>query len=278
VASEPEALIVGGKRIVVTRITQDLDKLPWRQLGVDVVMESTGKFRDRESNVHHLKAGAKKVIVSAPGKDLDATFVMGVNADTYDPERHEIVSNASCTTNCLAPVAKVLNDTFGIRRGLMTTCHSYTMDQRLLDGSHKDLRRARAAALSMVPTSTGAARAVTQVIPALKGRLDGLAIRVPTPTVSVVDLVGELERKTSAEGVNAGLKAASEGPLKGILGYSELPLVSIDYTSSTFSAIVDAQLTNVIEGSLAKVLAWYDNEFGFATRMIELARMMIERL
>ena len=275
VESEPEALVVGGKRIAVTRITEDLATLPWKALGIDVVMESTGKFRDRESNQAHLRAGAKKVIVSAPGKGLDATFVMGVNHQSYDPERHDIVSNASCTTNCLAPVAKVLHDSFGIRHGLMTTTHSYTMDQRLLDGSHKDLRRARAAALSMVPTTTGAAIAVTQVIPALKGRLDGLAIRVPTPNVSVIDLVAELERDTSREEVNAALKAASEDGLRGIMAYSELPLVSIDYTSSPYSSIVDAQLTSVLDKRLCKVLSWYDNEFGFSTRMVELARYMI---
>jgi glyceraldehyde 3-phosphate dehydrogenase len=278
VASEPDALIAGGRRIAVTRITENLEELPWRQMGVDVVMESTGKFRDRQSNLHHLKAGAKKVIVSAPGKGLDATFVMGVNSDTYDPARHHIVSNASCTTNCLAPVAKVLHESFGIRHALMTTIHSYTMDQRLLDGSHKDLRRGRAACESMVPTSTGAAIAVTQVIPALQGKLDGLAIRVPTPNVSIVDLVAELERDTSAEEVNAALKAASENGLRGIMAYSEMPLVSIDYTSNPHSSIVDGQLTHVIDARMAKVLAWYDNEFGFATRMLELARLMIERL
>jgi glyceraldehyde 3-phosphate dehydrogenase len=278
VEGEPDALIVGGKRVAVTRITEDLAKLPWKQLGVDVVMESTGKFRDRESNLHHLKAGAKKVIVSAPGKGLDATFVMGVNHQTYDPERHDIVSNASCTTNCLAPVAKVVHENFGIRHGLMTTTHSYTMDQRLLDGSHKDLRRARAAALSMVPTSTGAAIAVTQVIPALKGRLNGLAIRVPTPNVSLIDLVCELERDTSKEEINAKLKAAAEDGLRGIMAYSELPLVSVDYTSSPYSSIVDAQLTSVIGKRMCKVLAWYDNEYGFAMRMVELARLMIEKL
>ncbi len=278
VEAEPDALIVGGKRIAVTRVTENLAELPWKGLGIDVVMESTGRFRDRESNMQHLRAGARKVIVSAPGKGLDATFVMGVNTDTYDPRRHDIVSNASCTTNCLAPVAKVLHDSFTIRHGLMTTVHSYTMDQRLLDGSHKDLRRARAACESMVPTSTGAAIAVTQVIPALKGRLDGLAIRVPTPNVSIVDLVAELERDASAEEVNAALKTAAEGPLKGVMAYSDKPLVSVDYTSNPHSSIVDAQLTTVIDRRMAKVLAWYDNEFGFATRMVELARLMIERL
>jgi len=278
VVAEADALIVGGKRVAVTRITDNLAELPWKELGVDIVMESTGKFRDRESNVAHLQAGAKKVIVSAPGKGLDATFVLGVNEKSYDPERHDIVSNASCTTNCLAPVVKVLHDSFGIRRGLMTTTHSYTMDQRLLDGSHKDLRRARAAAMSMVPTSTGAAIAVTQVIPELKGRLDGLAIRVPTPNVSIIDLVCELERDTSAEEINAQLKAASEAPLKGILAYSEMPLVSVDYTSSRYSSIVDGLLTRVLGGRMAKVLAWYDNEFGFATRMVELAQLMKEKM
>jgi glyceraldehyde 3-phosphate dehydrogenase len=277
VVAEPDALIIGGHKVAVTRITEDLAQLPWGKLGVDVVMESTGKFRDRESNVAHLKAGAKKVIVSAPGKGLDATFVMGVNTNTYDPARHDVVSNASCTTNCLAPVAKVLQDSFGIRHALMTTVHSYTMDQRLLDGSHKDLRRARAACASMVPTSTGAAVAVGLVIPELKGKLDGLAIRVPTPNVSIVDLTAELEHKTTAQEINAAFKAASENHLRGILAYSDLPLVSVDYTSSPFSAIVDAQLTHVIDGRMAKVLAWYDNEFGFSTRMIELARLMIEQ-
>lgn len=274
VDAKADALIVNGREIAITGITDDLSRLPWRDLGVDIVFESTGKFRDKEANQKHLQAGARKVIIGAPGKNVDATIVMGVNEETYQPENHHIVSNASCTTNCLAPVAKVLHDAFGIEHGLMTTVHSYTMDQRILDGSHKDLRRARAAALSIVPTTTGAAVAVTKVIPVLQGKLDGLSVRVPTPNVSLVDLVAEMSREVQKEDINGALKAAASGKLKGILAYSTEPLVSVDYASSPYSAIVDAPLTNVIQGRMAKVIAWYDNESGFSYRMVDLALYM----
>ena len=273
-----EAIVINGKEIKVTKVAGKLSELPWKELGVDIVMETTGKFLDRESTSQHLVAGAKKVIIGAPGKGVDATLVYGVNESSYDPSKHHVVSNASCTTNCLAPVAKVLHENFGIVKGLMTTIHSYTMDQRLLDGSHKDLRRARAAALSMIPTTTGAAVAVTQVIPELKGKLDGLAIRVPTPNVSLVDLVADLSRNVTVEEVNGALKKASEGNLKGILSYCDEELVSVDFTSSTFSSIVDAPITSVIGGNMVKVLAWYDNESGFSTRMVDLAAFMGEKL
>ena len=268
-----ETMIINGQGAQVTRIL-DPDKLPWKELGVDIVLEATGAFRDRASAEAHLRAGAKKVILSAPGKQIDATFVYGVNHLTYDPAQHQVVSNASCTTNCLAPVVKVLHDNFGIDKGLMTTIHSYTMDQRLLDGSHSDLRRARAAALSMIPTSTGAARAVTLVIPELKGRLDGLSIRVPTPNVSLTDFVATVNRATSSEEVNQAFAAAQEGALKGVLYLSTLPLVSIDFNGSSYSSVVDAELTNVAGGNLIKVMAWYDNEMGFSHRMLDLAVYM----
>ncbi|MEW6327841.1 MAG: type I glyceraldehyde-3-phosphate dehydrogenase [Thermodesulfobacteriota bacterium] len=271
VEAKAHALIVNGKEVAITGITDDLSRLPWRDLGVDIVFESTGKFRDMESNLKHLQAGAQKVIISAPGKNVDATIVMGVNEDKYQPDKHHIISNASCTTNCLAPVAKVLHDAFGIERGLMTTVHSYTMDQRILDGSHKDLRRARAAGMSIVPTTTGAAVAVTKVIPELEGKLDGLSVRVPTPDVSLVDLVAEMSREVKKEDINNAFKETAQGKLKGILAYSTEPLVSVDYASSPYSAIVDAPLTNVIGGRMAKVIAWYDNESGFSYRMVDLA-------
>jgi len=278
VAIEEDALVVNGKRIKVTNVTTNLTDLPWAKLGVDIVLESTGEFRKKEEVLGHLTAGAKKVILSAPGKGVDGTFVMGVNEDTYDPGKHHIISNASCTTNCLAPVAKVIHDEFTIIRGLMTTVHSYTMDQRLLNGSHKDLRRARAAAMSIVPTSTGAAIAVTEVIPALKGKLDGLALRVPTSNVSLVDLTAEVGRPVTVGEVNGALKTASEGKLKDIMAFSEEELVSIDFTSSSYSAIVDAPLTKVIEGNFIKVFAWYDNESGYACRMRDLALYIGKRL
>jgi glyceraldehyde 3-phosphate dehydrogenase len=277
VAAKEDLLIINGREVHVSRVLTP-DELPWEELGVQVVLESTGVFRDRASNEGHLRAGAKKVVIGAPGKQIDATFVYGVNHKLYDPARHHIVSNASCTTNCLAPLVKVLHGNFGIEYGLMTTVHSYTMDQRLLDGSHSDLRRARAAALSMVPTSTGAARAVTQVIPELKGRLDGLSIRVPTPNVSLVDFVATVSRATSREEVNAALSAAAEGELKGILSVSSLPLVSIDFNGSSYSSVVDAELTNVMGGTLVKVMSWYDNEMGFSHRMVDLAVYIGERL
>jgi glyceraldehyde 3-phosphate dehydrogenase len=272
-----ESLIINGREAKVTRILEP-DKLPWGQLGVDIVLEATGAFRDRESAAGHLRAGAKKVILSAPGKQIDATFVYGVNHLTFDPAKHTVVSNASCTTNCLAPLVKVLHDNFGIDKGLMTTVHSYTMDQRLLDGSHSDLRRGRAAALSMVPTSTGAARAVTLVIPELKGRLDGLSIRVPTPNVSLVDFVATVNKVTTKEEVNQAFAAAQEGALKGVLHLCTQALVSIDFNGSAYSSIVDAELTNVIGGNLVKVMAWYDNEMGFSNRMLDLAAYMGQHL
>ena len=277
-ATRDDTLYLNGKEVRITRILQP-QNLPWGELGVEVVLESTGAFRDRASNEGHLAAGAKKVVLSAPGKKIDATFVCGVNLHTYDPKQHHIISNASCTTNCLAPVVKVLHDNFGIHQGFMTTVHSYTMDQRLLDGSHEDLRRARAAALSMVPTSTGAVKAVTEVIPELKGRLDGLSVRVPTPNVSLTDFVATVERSATKEEVNQALVAASqEGPLQGILAVCAEPLVSIDFNGSTYSATVDLELTNVLGGNLVKVMAWYDNEMGFSQRMLDLAAYIGQRL
>ena len=267
---EEDALIVNGKRIAISRGIEEISDLPWGKMGVDIVLEVSGQFRDRESCAGHLTAGAKKVILGAPGKGVDVMLVMGVNEESYDPEKHHVISNASCTTNCLTPVVKIIHQEFGIKCGLMTTIHSYTMDQRLLDGSHKDLRRARAASMSMIPTTSGAARAVGEVMPELAGRMDGLAIRVPTPNVSLVDLTCELEKETTAEEVNAALKAASENSLKGILQYIDIPLVSIDYTSSPYSAILDAPLTNMIDGKMLKVMVWYDNESGFSNRMVDL--------
>ncbi len=263
---------VAGQHIEVTSI-KDPAKLPWQLLGVDVVAECTGLFRDRESAAKHLTAGARKVIISAPAADADATIVMGVNHNRYDPRKHHIVSNASCTTNCLSPVAKVLHETFGIQNGLMTTIHSYTGDQRLLDFPHKDLRRARAAGLSMIPTSTGAAKAVALVLPDLNGKLNGLAIRVPTPNVSIVDFVATLSETVTVSDVNAALKEASRGELKGIMGYSELPLVSSDYNGCPLSSVVDGP-TTYVAGKMVKVLAWYDNETGYSNRMVDLAAMM----
>ena len=278
VEGREEKLYLNGKEVHITRILEP-QRLPWGEMGVQVVLESTGAFRDRASNEGHLAAGAKKVVLSAPGKKIDATFVYGVNHLDYDPRSHLIVSNASCTTNCLAPVVKVLHDNFRIQHGLMTTVHSYTMDQRLLDGSHQDLRRARAAALSMVPTSTGAAKSVTEVIPELKRRLDGLSVRVPTPNVSLIDFVATVEQSTTIEEVNQALTAAAqEGPLQGVLAVCAEPLVSIDFNGSTYSSTVDLELTNVLGGNLVKVMAWYDNEMGFSQRMLDLAAFIGERL
>ncbi|HHW99268.1 MAG TPA: type I glyceraldehyde-3-phosphate dehydrogenase [Firmicutes bacterium] len=263
-------LVVNGKKIPVTKGSSPAD-IPWGDLGVDVVMESTGKFRDAESVSGHLKNGAKKVLIAAPAKGEDITIVMGVNHDQYDPAKHHIISNASCTTNCLAPVAKVLNDRFGIVSGLMTTIHAYTNDQRILDGSHKDLRRARAAAVSMIPTTTGAAKAVGLVLPELAGKLNGFAVRVPTPVVSMVDLVAEFDKAVSAEEVNEALREAAAGPMKGILSVCEEPLVSVDYVQNPHSSIVDAPLTMVVGDRLVKVVAWYDNEWGYSERLVDLA-------
>ena len=271
VKADEDGIIVNGKKIKVLGTTANPSDLPWKALGIDILVESTGKFTKREDLTGHLTAGARKVLLAAPGKGMDGTFVMGVNEDTYDPAKHHIVSNASCTTNCLAPVAKVLHDNFTIVKGLMTTVHSYTMDQRLLDGSHKDLRRARAAAMSIVPTSTGAAAAVSEVIPDVKGKLDGLALRVPTPNVSLVDLSVELGRTVTAKEINSVLKEAAEGRLKGILQFCEEELVSVDFMSSSYSSIVDAPLTKVIGGNFCKVFSWYDNESGYACRIRDLA-------
>ena len=268
-----DVILVNGKKTQVMAV-KDPAQLPWKDLGVEIVMECTGLFREKDQASKHLEAGAKKVIISAPAKGPDITIVMGVNHQEYDASKHHIISNASCTTNCLAPVAKVLLDTFGIQRGLMTTIHAYTNDQVILDFPHKDLRRARAAALSMIPTTTGAAAAVSLVLPQLKGKLDGMAMRVPTPNVSVVDLVAELEKEASVDGVNAALKKASEGALKGILGYTEEPLVSIDFNGTGLSSVVDAPSTAVIEGRMVKVLSWYDNEMGYSARMVDVARFI----
>ncbi len=265
-----DSITVDGKEIKVLA-EKDPASLPWGDLGIDVAMESTGRFRDRESASKHLSAGAGRVIISAPAKDPDWTVVMGVNDKDYDAEKHKIISNASCTTNCLAPVAKVLLDNFGIKKGIMTTVHAYTSDQKILDLPHKDLRRARAAAVSMIPTTTGAAVATSLVIPELEGKLDGMAIRVPTPNVSLVDLVVETEKETTKDAVNSALIKASEGDLKGILACSDEPLVSIDYNGNPYSSIADLLSTNVIGGNLVKVISWYDNETGYSTRMVDLA-------
>jgi glyceraldehyde 3-phosphate dehydrogenase len=269
VSAADDTINVDGKSIKVLAET-DPSKLPWKELGVEIVLESTGRFTDKEGAGKHLSAGAGWVIISAPAKGPDATVCMGVNEEKLDPSKHKIISNASCTTNCLAPVAKVLNDEFGIEKGLMTTIHSYTNDQRILDLPHKDLRRARAAAVSMIPTTTGAAKAVGLVLPELQGKLDGMAIRVPTPNVSVVDLVADLKKESTAESVNAALKKAADGPMKGILMYTEEPVVSIDFNGNPHSSIVDAQVTKVIEGKMVKVLSWYDNEWGYSTRLRDL--------
>ena len=263
-------IVVDGDRFKVMA-EKDPAKLPWKDLGAEVVIEATGKFRDRENASKHLAAGARRVLISAPGKDPDWTVVLGVNGDDYDPEKHFIISNASCTTNCLAPVAKVLLDDFGIESGIMTTIHAYTSDQRLLDYPHKDLRRARAAAVSMIPTTTGAAKAIGDVIPELKGKLDGFAVRVPTPNVSLVDLTVVVEKDADAAAVNDAMRAAAAGPMKGIIEVSDEPLVSIDYNHTPASATVDVALTKVINKRLVKVVAWYDNEWGYSARLVDLA-------
>lgn len=273
--AESDALVVNGKRIVVHN-AQEPKSIPWKEDGVTVVAETSGHFNDRAKAAGHLEAGAKRVVVSAAVKGGDATIVMGVNESTYDPAKHFVVSNASCTTNCLAPVAKVLNDEFGIVKGLMTTVHSYTRDQMLLDGSHKDFRRARAAGMSMIPTTTGAAKAIGLVLPELNGKLNGFAVRVPTPTVSLLDLVVDLAKPAGVGEVNAALKAAAEGKMQGILGYSEEPLVSIDYKASPNSAVVDALSTMAIDGMI-KVVAWYDNEWSYALRLADLVAHVAQR-
>jgi glyceraldehyde 3-phosphate dehydrogenase (phosphorylating) len=277
VETDGNNLLIDGKKITILSQRDPL-QLPWKDLAVDIVIESTGLFSTRDKASQHLTAGAKKVLISAPGKDADLTVCKGINESSYIPEQHQIISNASCTTNCLAPVAKVLLESFGIVRGLMTTIHSYTNDQKILDLPHKDMRRARAAALSMIPTTTGAAKATALVLPELKDKLDGMAIRVPTPNVSLVDLVVETERSTSIEEVNAAFKAAADGELKGILDYSELPLVSTDFNGSSASSTVDALTTNVNGGSMVKVLAWYDNEWGYSNRVVDMVCYIADRL
>ena len=276
VDAKPDSISVDGDEFKVLSL-RDPAQLPWKELGVDVVFESTGLFTDRDAAAKHLAAGAKKVVITAPAKKPDVSVVLGVNDEQYDPAKHHIISNASCTTNCLAPLAKVLHQTFGIKKGWMTTIHSYTNDQQLLDLPHKDLRRARAAALSMIPTTTGAAVAVGEVLPELKGRLDGISIRVPTPNVSCVDLVALLERKVTAEEVNAAFKAAADGPLKGFLACSTEELVSIDFKGNPHSSIVDMPYTKVMDGDFVKILSWYDNEWGYSNRCVDLLRQIVKR-
>lgn len=273
VEAEKDAIIVKGKRIR-TLTQRDPAQLPWKDLGAYLAVESTGLFTDREKAALHLQAGAKKVLISAPAKNPDITIVIGVNDDKYDHEKHNILSNASCTTNCVAPVAKVLNDNFGLKQGLMTTAHAYTNDQRVQDLVHSDLRRARAAALNIIPTTTGAAVAATLVLPELSGRMNGISLRVPVPNVSIVDLTCVLEKNTTKEEINAAFKKAAEGELKGILEYTEEPVVSTDFNHTTYSAAFDAQSTMVLGGNFVKVLAWYDNEWGFSCRMVELIELI----
>jgi glyceraldehyde 3-phosphate dehydrogenase len=276
VEAKEDSISVDGDEFKVLS-KRDPAELPWKALGVDVVFESTGLFTERAAAAKHIAAGAKKVVITAPAKGPDVTLVLGVNDEMYDPAKHQILSNASCTTNCLAPLAKVIHQKFGIRKGWMTTIHSYTNDQNLLDLPHKDLRRARAAALSMIPTSTGAASALGEVLPELKGRMDGFAMRVPTPNVSVVDLVALLDKKTTAQEVNAALKEASTGAMKGLLQFSEEELVSIDFKGNPHSSIVDAAYTKVMDGDFVKVLSWYDNEWGYSSRCVDLLRMLVKK-
>lgn len=276
VEAKEDSIIVNGKEIKVFA-EKDPANIPWGDLGVDIVIESTGLFRSKEQAQKHIEAGAKKVIISAPAKNEDVTIVMGVNEEEYDPKEHHIISNASCTTNCLAPIAKVLLDNFGIKRGLMNTIHSYTNDQRILDLPHKDLRRARAAALNIIPTTTGAAKAVSLVIPELEGKLNGFALRVPTPTVSIVDLTCELEKSATAEQINEAFQKAAEGKMKGVLGYTEEPLVSMDLKGSDYSSIADGLSTMVIGDDFVKVISWYDNEWGYSCRVVDLAKYIAEK-
>lgn len=276
VDTKEDAIVVNGKEIKIIS-EKDPEKLSWKELGVEIVLESTGLFRKKADAEKHIKAGAKKVIISAPAKEEDITIVLGVNENQYDPRTHHVISNASCTTNCLAPFAKVIDEKFGIKKGLMTTIHSYTNDQRILDLPHSDLRRARAAAESIIPTTTGAAKAVALVLPQLKGKLNGMAMRVPTPTVSVVDLVCELNQSTTAEEINAALKEASQNELKGILGFSEEPLVSIDYRQDDRSSIIDGLSTMVMDKHMAKIVSWYDNEWGYSCRIADLIAFIIEK-
>ena len=274
---EEGALIVNGKRVVIVS-ERDPKLLPWKEMGVELVIEATGKFNDREKAAMHLEAGAKKVILTAPGKNEDITVVLGVNDELLDLTKHDVISNASCTTNCLAPVAKVLNDTFGIENGLMTTVHAYTNDQNNIDNPHKDLRRARNCASSIIPTSTGAAKALSLVLPELKGKLHGMALRVPTPNVSLVDLVVDVQKDVTVEEVNAAFIAAAEGPMKGILNFSMEPLVSSDYNTTTYSSTIDGLTTMVMGDRKVKVLAWYDNEWGYSARVVDLAKKVVKEL
>jgi len=276
VEARADSIAVDGDEFKVLSV-RDPAQLPWKDLGVDIVFESTGLFTERAGAAKHIAAGAKKVVITAPAKGPDLTIVLGVNDEKYDPQQHHIISNASCTTNCLAPLAKVIHEAFGIKKGWMTTIHSYTNDQQLLDLPHKDLRRARAAALSMIPTTTGAALAVGEVLPELKGKLDGFAMRVPTPNVSVVDLAALVDKPTSGDAVNAALKQAAEGPLKGILQFSTEELVSIDFKGNPHSSIVDAPYTKVMDGDFVKVLSWYDNEWGYSNRCVDLLRLLVKR-
>jgi glyceraldehyde 3-phosphate dehydrogenase len=276
VEAKGDALVVNGKEIKVSAIKEP-EKLPWKDLGVDVVLESTGRFTDRANADKHISAGARKVIISAPAKGEDITIVMGVNDQKYDPAKHHVLSNASCTTNCLVPVVKVVLDNWGFKHGFMTTVHSYTNDQQILDLPHKDLRRARAAALSIIPTTTGAAKATALVLPEVKGKIDGVSLRVPTPDVSIVDLTAEVEKKTTIEEVNAAFKQAAQGALKGILSVSDEPLVSVDYVGSLYSSVVDALSTNVIDGTLIHVSSWYDNEIGYSARCVDLMALVASR-
>jgi glyceraldehyde 3-phosphate dehydrogenase len=276
VSHTADAIIVDGREIKVLQVA-DPAQLPWRDLGVDIVIESTGRFTDADKARVHLEAGAKKVLISAPAKKEDVTIVLGVNDDAYDPAKHHVISNASCTTNCLAPAAKVVHDGWTIKRGLMNTIHSYTNDQRILDVAHKDPRRARAAGLNIIPTTTGAAKALALVIPDLKGKFDGFSLRVPTPTVSVVDFTAELERDASAEELNAAFRAAAAGPMKGILGVCDEPLVSSDFRGDARSSIIDAASTMSLGGNFVKVIAWYDNEWGYSCRVADLVKFMIEK-
>jgi glyceraldehyde 3-phosphate dehydrogenase len=275
VEAKQDTIAVDGDEFKVLSL-RDPAQLPWKDLGVDIVFESTGLFTDRDAAAKHITAGAKKVVITAPAKKPDVTIVLGVNDDMYDPAKHHIISNASCTTNCLAPLAKVLHQKFGIKKGWMTTIHSYTNDQQLLDLPHKDLRRARAAALSMIPTTTGAAAAVGEVLPELKGRLDGFAMRVPTPNVSCVDLAAILDKKTTAEEVNAAFKEAADGPMKGFLAYTTDELVSIDFKGNPSSSTIDAAYTKVMDGDFVKVLSWYDNEWGYSNRCVDLLRKLVK--
>ncbi len=278
VTAGSDCITIDGDEMKVLAET-DPASLPWKDLGVDIVLESTGRFTKADDARKHITAGARKVIISAPGKGEDITIVMGVNGNKYDPAKHDIISNASCTTNCLVPMVKVIIDNFGFRHGSMTTVHSYTNDQKILDAPHKDLRRARAAAVSMIPTTTGAAKATSLVIPEVKGKLDGISIRVPTPDVSLTDLVAEVEKKTTIDAVNAAFRAASEkGELAGFLGYSDEPLVSSDYIGNQYSCVLDAMSTNVIDGTLVKVCGWYDNEWGYSSRCVDLLRFVGDRL